>query len=86
MLADSSLSTLFAENRGGVPSVYPLYTAKDLIFDPALIGVWQEDGEDVSWTFTKLDGIWCDWASTGSWTWQRMRMGCDNSRFPISTG
>lgn len=38
-----------------VPSVYPLYTAKDLIFDPALIGVWQEDGEDDSWTFTKLD-------------------------------
>ena len=40
---------------GCVPSVYPLYTAKDLIFDPALIGVWQEDGEEDSWTFTRLD-------------------------------
>ena len=39
-----------------VPSVYPLYTARDLAFDPALIGAWQEDGSpDESWTFTKLD-------------------------------
>ena len=29
-----------------VPSVHPLYTEKDLIFDPALIGTWGEAGNE----------------------------------------
>lgn len=49
------LGALAISLAGCVPSVYPLYTAKDLVFDPALIGAWQEDDEDDSWTFTKLD-------------------------------
>jgi hypothetical protein len=37
-----------------VPSVYPLYTDKELRFDPGLLGTWGEDGTpDESWTFTK---------------------------------
>ena len=36
-----------------VPSVNPLYTEKDLIFDPALLGTWGEDNGKESWTFEK---------------------------------
>ena len=39
---------------GCVPSVFPLYTDKDVRFDPALVGEWLEKGStDESWTFTK---------------------------------
>ena len=39
-----------------VPSVYPLYTDKDLRFDPGLVGVWSDDKEpDEAWTFTKVN-------------------------------
>lgn len=39
---------------GCLPSIYPLYTEKDLIFDHTLIGTWKESAtaED-SWTFHK---------------------------------
>jgi len=40
-------------------SVHPLYFEKDLVFDPALIGVWGEketgDGPGDIWTFMKSD-------------------------------
>ena len=41
-----------------VTSIYPFYTAKDLTFDPALIGVWT-DADDTNqdaetWTFEKI--------------------------------
>lgn len=40
-------------------SVYPYYTAKDLTFDPALLGVWGEPGktnaDQETWTFEKLN-------------------------------
>ena len=26
-----------------VPSVYPLYTDKDVVFEPSLLGVWTDD-------------------------------------------
>jgi hypothetical protein len=36
-----------------VPSLHPLFTEKDLIFDPDLIGTWvDEDGKN-TWTFQK---------------------------------
>ena len=38
---------------GCVPSLNPLYTEKDLIFEPALVGVWN-NGDD-TWTFQKRD-------------------------------
>ena len=36
-----------------VTSVNPLYTEKDLVFDPALVGAWSEgEGKD-TWAFEK---------------------------------
>ncbi len=54
-----SLVALFFLTSCVVTSIYPYYHAKDLTFDPALLGVWQdakEDGGDKeTWTFEKLD-------------------------------
>jgi hypothetical protein len=38
---------------GCVPSFHELYTEKDVVFDPALIGVWTADNEKESWDFSK---------------------------------
>ncbi|MBT7861566.1 MAG: hypothetical protein HN712_14695 [Gemmatimonadetes bacterium] len=37
-----------------VPSIHPLYTPQDLVFDQALIGSWV-DGDEI-WTFTQNEG------------------------------
>ena len=42
-----ALVILFA---GCVPSLHPLYTDKDLIFEPALLGTWT-DGDEQTWIF-----------------------------------
>jgi hypothetical protein len=42
-----------------VTSVYPFYTAKDIEFDPALIGVWTDsstNSENEHWRFEKMEG------------------------------
>ena len=36
-----------------VPSLHPLFTEKDLVFDPALVGTWAEAGENETWTFQR---------------------------------
>jgi hypothetical protein len=41
------LSLLLA---GCVPSLHPLYTEKDLVYDAALLGVWVDDEGRTSWT------------------------------------
>ena len=52
----ASLVLLTAALGACVPSVYPLYTDKDLRFEPVLIGTWAEKPEaDETWTFTKAD-------------------------------
>jgi hypothetical protein len=38
---------------GCVPSLHPLYTDDDLVFDPDLVGEWSEKGSTETWTFTK---------------------------------
>jgi hypothetical protein len=38
------------------PSLHPLYTDEDVIFDEALIGVWQEEGAKGTWEFTRMEG------------------------------
>src|SRR5205809_2041484 len=40
---------------GCIPtSINPLYTGQDLVFDPALIGVWTGEGDSKeTWTFEK---------------------------------
>ena len=43
-----------------VTSVYPFYTAKDVVFDPALVGVWAIAGStnaaNEHWQFEKAEG------------------------------
>lgn len=44
-----------------VNSIYPFYTAKDLTFDPALLGTWRDasdsgTNEQESWQFEKIAG------------------------------
>ncbi len=36
-----------------VPSLHPIYTGEDLVFDPALVGAWSEEGSADTWTFSK---------------------------------
>lgn len=38
---------------GCVPSLHPLYTDGDLVFDPALVGEWSEKHSKEKWIFTK---------------------------------
>ena len=38
-----------------VPSLHPLFTDNDLVFDPALIGPWEE-GEESLWVFERSSG------------------------------
>jgi hypothetical protein len=44
-----------------VTSVYPFYTDKDVVFDPALIGAWAEAGStnapDEHWRFEQAGGL-----------------------------
>lgn len=45
---------LLAAAAGCIPSLNPLYTEKELTYDPALVGVWSEqsDSKD-TWTFAQ---------------------------------
>jgi hypothetical protein len=47
------LVTSFILLPGCVPSLNPLYFDQDVIFDPALLGVWAETDSKETWTFTK---------------------------------
>ena len=38
---------------GCVPSIHPLYTEGDLVFEPALVGLWAEEDDDDRWVFRK---------------------------------
>jgi hypothetical protein len=38
---------------GCVPSLNPLYTEQDLVFDAALVGTWKSDNDEETWTFKK---------------------------------
>jgi len=38
---------------GCIPSVHPLYTDDDLIYDPSLIGQWADKDGKEAWTFKK---------------------------------
>ena len=38
---------------GCIPSLHPLYTDKDLVFEPALLGTWDGDGSGSSWQFAQ---------------------------------
>ena len=36
-----------------VPSLHPLFTEKELVFDPALVGTWGKEDEEGKWVFTR---------------------------------
>lgn len=38
---------------GCVPSLHPLFTENDPVFEPALVGSWAEKGEKETWAFQK---------------------------------
>jgi hypothetical protein len=38
---------------GCVPSLHPLFTEKELVFEPVLVGTWLEEKEEDIWTFQK---------------------------------
>jgi len=40
-----------------VPSIYPLYTEKDIIFDPALLGTWVGENQEQIWEFSTEDSF-----------------------------
>ncbi|MBC8481239.1 MAG: hypothetical protein H8D47_01055 [Planctomycetes bacterium] len=40
---------------GCVPSLHPLYTEKDIIFEEKLLGTWKSDDPDWVWEFEKGD-------------------------------
>ncbi|MDH3283822.1 MAG: hypothetical protein OEQ13_03710 [Acidobacteriota bacterium] len=40
---------------GCVPCLQPIYTDRDLIFEPELLGTWSEEDEDETWTFSAHD-------------------------------
>jgi len=50
MIIMIGLSTLVI---GCIPSLHPLYTDQDVIFDPLLVGEWENDGGKQTWTFAK---------------------------------
>lgn len=40
---------------GCIRSLHPIYTEQDIVFEPGLIGRWDDDGDAV-WSFSKGDG------------------------------
>lgn len=40
---------------GCIPSLHPVFTEKDRVFAPALLGTWAADGAKESWTFSAHD-------------------------------
>ena len=38
-----------------VPSLNPLYTEQDLVFDKSILGVWTDDKQTETWEFVYVD-------------------------------
>ena len=48
-----SLVSLFLV--GCIPSLHPLYTENELVYEPSLLGIWTEEGGGISYEFIKND-------------------------------
>ncbi len=46
---------VFLTGCDAVTSLRPLYTDKDLVFEPALVGTWSEEDSNKMWIFSKGD-------------------------------
>jgi hypothetical protein len=53
VLSRPALISFLIVLSGCVPCLYPLYTDRDVIFDPALLGVWTEPDSKETWAFTR---------------------------------
>ncbi len=57
MMAGLALALCFG---CGVTSVYPFYTTRDVVFEPALVGTWVESNStnpaDEQWRFERIEG------------------------------
>ena len=40
---------------GCVPSLHPIYTADDVVFDEALLGTWADPDSDETWAFSRSE-------------------------------
>lgn len=49
------LASLLVLAAGCVPSLHPVYTEDQLVFDKNLVGQWVASNVDVKWNFEKLD-------------------------------
>src|SRR6266699_4476433 len=54
-ILSASVFVVLCGLSGCIPtSINPLYTGQDLVFDPALIGVWRSEGDSKeTWAFEK---------------------------------
>ena len=51
-----SCSILLLSLAGGcIPTLNPVYTEKDLVFDPAVLGTWVQPNNESTWDLTRLD-------------------------------
>jgi hypothetical protein len=54
MISGTLLSILILFS-GCIRSLHPIYTEKDLVLEPALIGQWSENDSKETWTFSRND-------------------------------
>jgi hypothetical protein len=48
------ITTSFLVLTGCIPSLHPIYTAGDIIFDEAILGAWEDIETGESWTFSNV--------------------------------
>ncbi len=49
----TTLLAVLALSVGCIRSLHPIYTEKDIVFEPGLIGQWAEDNSKEMWLFSK---------------------------------
>lgn len=52
-LVSITLLGMLVLSAGCIRSLHPIYTDKDLVFEPSLIGQWAEDNDREMWAFSK---------------------------------
>ena len=76
------LSTLILIFTGCIRSLHPIYTEKDIVFEPDLIGQWSEDNSKEQWTFSKKG----ENSYTLVYTDDKGRQGCFNAHLAKLNG
>lgn len=55
MLRPLTILTILISLAGCIRSLHPIYTERDIFFDPNLIGQWSDDAGKEIWTFSARD-------------------------------